>query len=248
MREYLQAHILFSLQAKRGFERLALVGGTALRFIYGMRRYSEDLDFSLERRDGYDFPSLLDRFKSDLLKAGFEVTVHPRQDGPIHSAFIRFSELLYGAGVTPHRNQKLSLKIEIDTNPPAGARMQTTVVNRHFFLALWHHDLPSLMAGKIHALLESPYTKGRDIYDLLWYLTRPEPVEPNIELLQNALAQTGWKEKEVTAANWKSIVREKLEGLDFAQVREDVGAFLEVPEERELLRKDILLSALEQGR
>jgi len=245
--EYLQAHILYSLQGKRAFEQLAFVDGTALRFIYGIPRFSEDLDFSLERKTGYSFDTLLQAAERDLTKAGFEVTVYPRTGKTVHSAFFRFPGLLYEAGLSPHRAQKLSIKVEIDTNPPPGAKTEQTVINRHFLLGLWHHDLPSLMAGKIHALLMRSYTKGRDLYDLLWYLTRSEPVVPNIVLLNNALQQTGWKDDRVTNENWRSIIGERLEQLDWISVSEDVSAFLEHPAERSLLTKRTLLAALERA-
>lgn len=247
LREYLQAHVLFSMQAERAFEQLAFVGGTALRFLYGLRRYSEDLDFSLERPTGYRFQRLLDRTESDLTKAGFDVTIHPREVDPVHSAFVRFPGLLYEAELSPHRTEKLSIKIEVDTEPPAGATLQTTVVNRHFLMALQHHDLPSLMAGKLHALLARPYTKGRDVYDLLWYLSRPEPTIPNIVLLRNTLAQTGWPGAQVTAESWRTIVDHRLRTMDFARAAEDVSPFLESPEERALLTRQTLLAALQRG-
>jgi predicted nucleotidyltransferase component of viral defense system len=248
LREYLQAHVLFSLQAERAFEHLAFVGGTALRFLYGLRRYSEDLDFSLERPTGYRFQRLLARTETDLVKAGFDVTMHPREVDPVHSAFVRFPGLLYEAGLSPHRTEKLSIKIEIDTKPPVGATLQTTLINRHFLIALQHHDLPSLMAGKLHALLSRPYPKGRDVYDLLWYLTRPEPIAPNISLLRNALAQTHWDGGRVTAQSWKAIVARQLDELNFAKVAEDVGPFLESPEERAFLTRETVLAALRQER
>ena len=247
LREYVQAHILYSLQSVRAFEQIAFVGGTALRFLYGLHRYSEDLDFSLERGDGYSFDRLLDRVESDLVKAGFDVTVHPHKGEPIHSAFIRLPGLLYDAGLSPHRTEKLSVKIEIDTNPPEGATTLATLINRYFLLALLHYDLPSLMAGKLHALLSRPYTKGRDIYDLLWYLTRPDHIEPNIPLLRNALSQTGWNGPQVTAENWREIIANKIVGLDFTRIADDVSPFLERPEDRALLTRDIVLSALQQG-
>lgn len=248
LREYLQAHVLYSLQGKRAFEQLAFAGGTALRFLYGLPRFSEDLDFSLERREGYDFEALLTAIETDLLKAGFEVTVHPRTERVVHSAFLRLPGLLYEAGLSPMRAQKLSIKVEIDTNPPPGARTEQTVINRHFLLGAWHHDLPSLMAGKIHALLMRPYTKGRDVYDLLWYLTRPEAVVPNLVLLNNALCQTGWEGDRVTEKTWRSIVRHRLERLDWASVSEDVSAFLEHPAEQSLLTRTTLLAALARTR
>jgi len=247
LREYLQAHILFSFQAERAFEQFAFVGGTALRFLHGLRRYSEDLDFSLERPKAYDFQRLLRRVESDLTKAGFNVTVHPREVTPVHSAFVRFPGLLYEVGLSPHQTEKLAIKIEIDTLPPVGATLQTTVINRHFLVALQHHDLPSLMAGKLHALLSRPYAKGRDIYDLLWYLSRSEPTIPNVTLLRNALIQTEWHGAQVTAETWKSVIDLRLREVDFAKVADDVGPFLESPEERALLTLPIILAALNRG-
>ncbi|MEA3238391.1 MAG: nucleotidyl transferase AbiEii/AbiGii toxin family protein [Candidatus Bipolaricaulota bacterium] len=247
LREYVQAHVLYSLQSVRAFERIAFVGGTALRFLYGLHRYSEDLDFSLEQAEGYDFDRLLNRVESDLVNAGFDVTMHPHKGEPIHSAFIRLPALLYEAGLSPHRTEKLSVKIEIDTRPPAGATTKTTLINRHFLLALVHYDIPSLMAGKLHALLSRPYTKGRDIYDLLWYLSRPDGAEPNIRLLQNALEQTGWNGPQLSTENWREVIADKIVGLDFAKIAEDVGPFLERPEDRALLTCEIVLSALRQA-
>ena len=248
LREYVQAHALLSLQSERAFERLAFVGGTALRFLYGLRRYSEDLDFTLERPTGYRFARLLGRIKSDLIKAGFDVTLHPHEMEPIHSAFIRLPGLLYEAELSPHLTEKMSIKIEIDTNPPKGATLETTVINRHFLVALLHHDLPSLMAGKLHALLSRPYTKGRDFYDLLWYLSRPESITPNLVLLENALTQTGWRGPKVTFESWKAVVQDKLRELDFREVAQDVGPFLESPGERSLLTQEVILAALEKER
>jgi len=247
LREYLQAHVLYSLQSVRAFERIAFVGGTALRFLYGLRRYSEDLDFSLEHAKGYSFARLLDRVEADLANAGFDVTVHPREGEPVDSAFVRLPGLLYEAGLSPHRTEKLSVKIEIDTRPPGGATTETTLINRHFLVALLHYGIPSLMAGKLHALLSRPYTKGRDVYDLLWYLSRTDPVDPNVPLLQNALAQTGWNGPQVTLENWREVIADKMAKLDFAEIAEDVGPFLERPEDRALLTRDIVLSALRQA-
>ena len=103
------------------------------------------------------------------------------------------------------------------------------------------------MAGKLHALLSRGYAKGRDIYDLLWYLSRSEPTVPNIPLLRNALAQTQWQGAQVTAETWRSVVELRLREVNFAEVVDDVGPFLESPEERTLLTLQILLAPLRQG-
>ena len=85
----------------------------------------------------------------------------------------------------------------------AGAGLATTVVRRFFVLQLQHHDKASQLSGKLHAILQRPYTKGRDIYDLLWYLSDPNWPPPNPELLNNALAQTGWQGRALTETGWR---------------------------------------------
>jgi len=247
LREYLQAHILFSLQSARAFEQLAFVGGTALRLLHGLRRYSEDLDFSLERPREYSFERLLKRIESDLVKAGFTVSMHPHEAAPMHSAFVRFPEILHACGLTPHKTEKLSIKVEVDASPPEGAGLRTTVINRHFLVAVQHHDLPSLMAVKLHALLSRPYAKGRDVYDLLWYLTRSTPTSPNLPLFRNALSQTQWQGEDVNADTWKGVIERRLHQMVFTDLVGDVAPFLESPEERSLLTLNTLLTALHQG-
>ena len=120
MREYLQAQILRSLQRAGAFVPLAFQGGTALRFLFAIRRYSEYLDFALERRDrGYDFRVFLKVIEGDLLREGYAVGVKANDRKVVHSAFISFPGLLFEMGLSPHRNESLSIKVEVDTNPPA---------------------------------------------------------------------------------------------------------------------------------
>ena len=109
----------------------------------------------------------------------------------MHSAFVRFPGLLHEMGLSGHREEALSVKLEVDTRPPQGAGLETTVVRRHLLLRLQHHDRASLLAGKLHAILQRPWPKGRDFYDLVWYLSDPAWPAPNLVLLNNALAADG---------------------------------------------------------
>ncbi len=121
----------------------------------------------------------------------------------------------------------LAVKLEVDTNPPKGAGLTTTVVRRYVVLQLQHHDKASLLAGKLHAILQRSYTKGRDIYDLLWYLSDPAWPPPNLTLLNNALAQTNWQGGILAVANWRDLVRQRLRQLDWKDIQSDVSPFLE---------------------
>ncbi len=203
-REYLQARILAALQRAGAMIPLAFHGGTALRFLYNSQRYSEDLDFALERaRESYDFRGYLKEIRSGLTAEGYAVSLKVSDQKVVHSAFVRFAGLLNELGLSPFRDEVLAVKIEVDTNPPAGAVLTTSVIRRHVPLQLQHHDRASLLAGKLHAVLQRPYAKGRDLYDLLWYLSDPAWPAPNLDLLNNALRQTGWAGPELTEGTWR---------------------------------------------
>jgi predicted nucleotidyltransferase component of viral defense system len=244
-REYLQARILLSLQRAGAMIPLAFQGGTALRFLYSIRRYSEDLDFALERQDrGYDFKSYLTGVRSDLLREGYTVDIKANDQRVVHSAFVRFPGLLHELGLSPHPGEILAVKIEVDTNPPAGAILATTFVRRHATLNLQHHDPASLLAGKLHAVLERTYPKGRDFYDLVWYLSDPDWPAPNLTLLDNALRQNG---REIAVEGWQARVMERVETVDWRRIVGDVEPFLEDPQEIELLNLANLSRLLRRG-
>ena len=124
-------------------------------------------------------------------------------------------------------NEVLAVKIEIDTNPPRGAGLTTTVVRRFVVLQLHHHDRASLLSGKLYAILQRSFTKGRDIYDLLWYLSDPSWPEPNFILLNNALAQTNWAGEKLTPENWQERVWTRLKSFNWTSVLDDVRPFVE---------------------
>ncbi len=192
-REYLQARILAALQRCGAMIPLAFHGGTALRFLYSHGRYSEDLDFALQgNRQGYDFRGYLQAIRNELTPEGYSIELKVSDQKTVHSAFVRFPGLLYDLGLSGQRSETLAIKLEVDTNPPGGAVLVTSVVRRFFMFQIQHHDKASLLSGKLHAFLQRSYTKGRDIYDLLWYLSDPAWPQPNLILLNNALAQTGW--------------------------------------------------------
>jgi hypothetical protein len=235
-REYLQARILASMQRTGDMIPLAFHGGTALRFLFGIPRYSEDLDFALARPGrGYDFEVCLRAVRRDFVKEGYAVEIKRNEQRVVHSAFVRFPGLLHELGLSPHRDQVLAVKIEVDTDPPAGAGLETTIVRRHVILNLQHHDKASLLAGKLHAILARRFTKGRDVYDLFWYLSDPGWPDPNLDLLRNALRQTGWEAELPESNTWRGLVRQRIETVDWSQVLRDVAPFLETQEQMELL-------------
>jgi hypothetical protein len=244
-REYLQALTLQALQRVGAMTTIAFHSGTALRFLYSLPRYSEDLDFALERpSNSYNFRSYLQSLQNDLEIQGYKTALKVSDQKTVHSAFVRFPGLPYELKLSPHQDEVLAVKIEIDTNPPAGASLDTSIVRRHVLLNVQHHDRASLLAGKLHAILQRPFLKGRDLYDLIWYLSDRDWPDPNLVLLNNALQQTNWAGPTINTGNWREIVRAKIEAMSFEQALDDVRPFLGSSEDIDLITKNNLLRLL----
>lgn len=243
LREYLQGSILRSLHESEAARALTFVGGTALRFLYDLPRFSEDLDFSLHDPTAYDLSAWLAKLKRDLTYAGFACRIRLNQRKTVNVGWVRVSDLLHQAGLSARADQNLSIKLEVDTRPPAGGAAVRQLVTRHTTFVVCHHDLPSLMAGKLHALITREYAKGRDWYDLVWYRSHRPPVEPNLDLLQNALDQTQG-EGACDAQSWASLVKDRLASLDVGELVRDTRPFLERPGDAALLTQEGIESVL----
>lgn len=241
-REYLQALILQGLQRAGAMTALAFHGGTSLRFLYSLPRYSEDLDFALEgNAENYEFRSILQSIRKDIEAQGYNLQLKVNDQKNVHSAFIRFTGLPYELNLSPHRDETLAVKLEVDTRPPAGATLETSLVRRHVLLNIQHHDRASLLAGKLHAILQRPYLKGRDLYDLIWYMSDMRWPAPNLTLLNHALSQTDWTGPRLTLENWREVVRMRIETVSFEQASMDVRPFLVSDEDVKLVSRDNLL-------
>ena len=240
LREYLQARILEGLQRAGAMSPLAFQGGTALRFLYGLRRYSEDLIFALEGpRERYDLRGWIRTIVRGLRREGYEAAASVRDTGAVHTGWIRARGVLYENGLSPHRDEVLGIKVDVDTNPPAGAVTETRLVRRHVTLRLHHHDRASLLAGKLHAVLRRPWAKGRDIYDLAWYLSDPTWPSPNLTLLNAAIRQTDAEAAPLDADTWRRAVADRVAGLSWDEIAADVRPFLEHGEEM-ATRKEVM--------
>lgn len=237
-REFLQLLILKIMCDKGQFKNLSFVGGTALRIIYNLRRFSEDMDFSLIVPEGYDFAQFVSQLERELKLSGFKLEVRNKKERAVNGIMLKFPELLYELGISPLKSQKIMIKVEIDTNPPSGGVVENTLVNKIFLLNLAHLDLSSLFATKLHACFYRKYVKGRDFYDLLWYVVAK--VKPNLALLNNAIEQTQKHNPGISESNFKEFLGAKIEKIDFEGVKRDVSPFLEGQDELKFLEKDII--------
>jgi len=245
MREYLQAYTLMLMHGEGLFRTTAFIGGTALRFLHALPRFSEDLDFSLAKdQKDYSFEKLMKGLKENLTLAGYTVSITYKDEKTANSAFLKFSGLLYEAGISPLKSQNFSIKVEVDTNPPEGAVLKTEIMNKYFPVSFLSYDTSSLFAGKTHALLSRKYTKGRDFFDLGWYLSRWKGLAPNFDLLKNALKQTGWKGEIPTETTWKDFIYKVVQDTEWVKVKKDVENFLEKPSDIEIFTKANILGLI----
>lgn len=243
VREFLQIVLLKIMFDRQYFDLLSFVGGTALRILYGMRRYSEDLDFSLTKKDSYSFAAILKALKYELDRFGLDVEATSKEATAVHASMIKFSGLLKELGLSGLKSQKLSIKLEIDTNPPPGWNTELSPVSETYIFAVRHYDMPSLFASKLHACFFRRYTKGRDFYDLIWYLGRK--IRPNYALLNNAIYQTQGKNFALSHENIKEFVISKIAEVDFNAARKDVERFVEDKSELKLMERNILTQLVE---
>jgi len=240
--EMLQHLILQSMYRHGAFEHLIFTGGTALRILYHTNRYSEDLDFSLAAPEDFKFRSFLEKIQKDLALQELRFDFYPKEVKTVLQAEMRFSALLHEFRLSPLKDQKLTIKLEIDTNPPAGGAKEIALVTSPISYTVAVFDLPSLFATKLHAVFFRRYTKGRDYYDLMWYLGRK--TKPNFALMNNAICQTEGKEREIREDEFKARLIEHLKSVDFRKIRAEVERFIIHPEELKFLDLEPVLSLL----
>ena len=241
LKEIVQEVALVGLSRSGFFTQASFYGGTALRIFHGLRRFSEDMDFSLDKPDDtFDLSEYLPYVEKELAAYNFSLTVRKKEktkDSAVQSAFIKGNTVqnileitssdsaVYG--ISP--NAGVKIKFEIDTHPPLGASYQyLNAINPTPYRARLY-DLPSLFAGKIHAVLCRDYknrVKGRDFYDYVWYLQKGCQI--NLFHLQKRLEQSGkWDvREELTLEKLKTMLIDRFEKIDYDSARADVEVFL----------------------
>lgn len=246
VREIAQEIALLALWRTPFYEHAAFYGGSALRVFHGLQRFSEDLDFSLlQPRSDFSLKPYFGAVADELAAWGFEFRVEEivkTNPSPIESAFLKGSTLinLLQIGVPAEiasrlpKGQLIRIKLEIDTDPPPGATTETLtrlVPTPHQVRV---YDLPSLFAGKLHAVLCRNWkgrVKGRDFYDLVWYIGRRVPL--NITHLEARMRQSGdWPmEASLDAPGLRERLEERFASIRFEQAKQDIEPFLKDPRE-----------------
>lgn len=244
-REFLQILVLKIMSDDQLFKGCSFVGGTCLRIVFDVRRFSEDLDFSA-KDGGVDLDEIGKIFVRRFNEFGIAVELGVNMEKTVQMIDLRFPQLLYDLGLSPVKSQKLRIKWDVDTRPPAGAQYTVTPLMKYgMMFAVDHYDLASLFAGKLHACLFRTYLKGRDWYDLLWFLTRK--TLPNLTMLNNAALQTEGKDFNFDMNALEDILLKKIDSMDLRQAADDVERFLDDPKEVEMFKADYFRMLIEKA-
>ena len=241
MKEIMQEIVLCGLSRAGFFKEAAFYGGTALRIFYGLDRFSEDLDFSLEQINlDFDLCSYFPVLEKEVKTFGLNVEIQEKEktkDSNIRSAFLKGNTkehlLLFYADErlvgTVDKNEVVKIKFEVDTNPPAFA----TYEHKYRLLPVPYeirlYDMPSLFAGKIHAVICRGWQsriKGRDLYDYIFYLSKAVTV--NQKHLRARLIDSGYisENQECTLEEIETMLKNRFDSMDFLQARKDVEPFI----------------------
>jgi predicted nucleotidyltransferase component of viral defense system len=238
VKEIVQELALYGLWRAGFFEVAAFQGGTSLRILHGLPRFSEDLDFILKTPDPeFCWDNYLHIMLVCLREFGMQAEAldKSRMDQRIRRAVLKDSSVANQLDLSfyrGHANQKLKIKLEIDIEPPAASGFVYSYLDFPLDFEVCQQDLPSNFALKIHALLCRDYIKGRDWYDFSWYVR--QDVAPNLPHLSAALNQFGpWAgENRCVDLNWvQQALASKIQSIDWLEAAADVQRFLTAPEQ-----------------
>ena len=216
------------------FKHALFQGGTCLRIFHGLNRFSEDLDFVFREPDHeFDWSDYVDQIKREVEAYGLNLTAKDKSElnAAVKKVFLKEDSLgkvlalQYAPKTGPAK--QIRIKLEVDTNPPSGSECEVKHLEFPFHASVTVQDLPSLFAGKIHALLCRTYIKGRDWYDFLWYTHRDTPV--NYRFLESAINQCGpWTGSEQAIdIDWVvGHLGARIRTLDMREVAGDVLKFI----------------------
>lgn len=239
LREIMQEVTLAALSRTDFFEKAAFYGGTALRIFYGLDRFSEDLDFSLLKVDeGFTLEPYFSAIHKEFESLGIKVSINEKEKAKrssIESAFLKtetiwkelvLEDVLKQTGVIS--NKPIKIKIEVDRKPPLGFHTEEKLMIRPFSFYVRCFTLPSLFAGKLHALLYRKWknrVKGRDWYDFEWYIKKGIPLDVG-HFLCRARDTRNWEAEFISGEQILELLNHKIESLSFTNIKEDVIRFL----------------------
>jgi hypothetical protein len=261
LRDILQRLALLGLWRSKFFEHAAFYGGTALRLLYGLDRFSEDLDFSLRTvNPEFSLSSYSSSLTRELESFGFNARIEvpgKKPDSPIESAFLKADTITQLLVIRTQekilkgipRGKLLKIKLEVDTEPPPDFTTETQFLLKPIPFPVRAFTLPDMFAGKLHAVLFRKWrsrVKGRDWYDLLWYAGHHPEV--NLIHLEARMRQSGdyTGEHELTLHKLQAMLENAIEELNIDSAGSEVSPFVKNQYPLDAWSKELFMSAVKQ--
>lgn len=229
VKDKLISYFLSFVYNHKQYRKLVFYGGTCARVIYGLDRLSEDIDLHNPGLDVDNFGEELAKFtKQEMGIEGADIYEQGGERGI--KRFVVRMPILHELRLSPHQGSKLHVKLEMSGGEQTYTGAKTPIVRDGQSMVIRHFDEESLMAGKMIACMERVYRqgdaqgsqiKGRDFYDLLWYLRRG--IKPNAA----KLADDGDRPYKTEEA-WK-ILSEKIPKITRKELAVDLRAFVAEP-------------------
>lgn len=257
-REVMQELALAGLYRAGFFGKAAFYGGTCLRIFHGLDRFSEDLDFSLLQPDKhFSLEPYMQAVKTEFAAHGLDVHITYRKKlSQIESAFLKNNTSIYDFQLQgrqtpemPGAVKTIKIKFETDTDPPLGFNTENKLMLLPFSFYVGCYSLPDLFAGKLHAVLFRQWKnriKGRDWYDLEWYIKKGTPV--NLTHFAERAMQSG-ELKDGTIFSHGDLItmlKARITALDVNQARSDVAPFIKNTEALKIWSKEYFLDLVER--
>ncbi len=243
LREIMQEIALAGLYRAGFFEKAAFYGGTALRIFYGSDRFSEDLDFSLLDDDSdFSLTRYLEAVQLEFQSLGMNISIREKiksNASNVESAFLKsetvwrelvLENIIPQAGLDQVPNIKV--KLEVDTKPPLGFSTEEKLLLKPFSFYVKCFSLPDLFAGKMHALLFRKWStnvKGRDWYDMEWYIKKGVPLNLD-HFLKRARDSNDWTKDTISTEEFLKLLDEKIASVNMDRVKSDVSRFIRNPQ------------------
>lgn len=237
-----QQIILAGLYNGGFFDKAAFYGGTCLRIFHGLKRFSEDLDFSLLKADdNFDFTQYFQPIIDAFALVGRSVAITKKDKktfGRVESAFLKDNTDVFD--VTFQTDRSIKIKIEVDTRPPMKFQTEQKLLLQPQIFMTRCFTLPDLFAGKMHALVYRAWknrVKGRDWYDFLWYVSNNIPLDFD-HLVERVSEFNG---EEIDRESFILKLKDRLATADLNQVKDDVLPFIRDQKELDLWTNDFFL-------
>lgn len=253
LKEIIQEIALLGLHRGNFFEKAAFYGGTALRVLYSLPRYSEDLDFTLFKPDkSFSLTPYFSYLEKELTAYGFQArveTVNKKSKTNVESAFIKADTKIHLLKIEPFQHfekhpspgTKLQIKFEVDADPAVQFEYEPRYLLQPISFPVISLKQPDLFAGKVHALLYRKWKnriKGRDFYDYVWYLKKRIPLR--LHYLHEKAVQSGHigPSDLQTLSQLKTTLYQRFDTIDFNAAKADILPFIKDPQELNLWSAD----------